>query len=135
MSTEATKTSLIIETPRGPSLVGTRITVYSVMDYIKGGRSRLFILKIMGLTDEQLDAVYEYIEEHREEVERDYARIVARSEELRAYYEEQNRHRSPFPPDMPMEERKKLMLQKLEQMKKASESSNENNGAGRVFIP
>ncbi len=128
MNAETTKTALIVETPRGPSLVGTRITVYSVMDYIKGGWSRFFIRQIMNLTDEQLDAVYKYIEQHKEEVERDYARIVARSKELRAYYEEQNRHRSPFPPDMPMEERKKLMLQKLEQMKKAAEADNENNG-------
>ncbi|HZF40352.1 MAG TPA: hypothetical protein VE715_16120 [Blastocatellia bacterium] len=44
MNSEATKTSLIVETPRGPSLVGTRITVYSVMDYIKEGWSRLYII-------------------------------------------------------------------------------------------
>ncbi len=129
MSAEATKTSLIVETPRGPSLVGTRITVYSVMDYIKGGRSRTYIRQIMNLTNEQLDAVYEYIEQHKEEVERDYARIVARSEELRAYYEEQNRHRWRFPLDMPLEEQQKLARQKLEQMKKAAEANNENNGA------
>jgi uncharacterized protein (DUF433 family) len=116
MNAEATKTSIIVETPRGPSLVGTRITVYSVMDYIKGGRSRAYIRQIMNLTNEQLDAVYEYIEQHKEEVERDYARIVARSEELRAYYEEQNRHRWPFPPDMPREEQQRLARQKLEQM-------------------
>jgi uncharacterized protein (DUF433 family) len=122
MNLETTKTSLIVETPRGPSLVGTRITVYSVMDYIKGGWSRLFILKIMGLTDEQLDAVYEYIEQHKEEVERDYARIVARAEEERAYYEEQNRRRWRFPLDMPLEEQQRLARQKLER-------------AGRVFIP
>jgi uncharacterized protein (DUF433 family) len=129
MNAEATRTSLIVETPRGPSLVGTRITVYSVMDYIKAGSSRLFILKIMGLTDEQLNAVYEYIGQHKEEVERDYARIVARSEEMRAYYEEQNRHRWRFPPDMPREELQRLAREKLEQMKKAAETNNENNGA------
>jgi uncharacterized protein (DUF433 family) len=129
MDVETTKTSLIVETPRGPSLVGTRITVYSVMDYIKGGRSRAYIRQIMNLTNEQLDAVYEYIEQHKEQVEKDYARIVARSEELRAYYKEQNRGRSPFPPDMPREERQRLARQKLEQMKKTAQTSNENNGA------
>jgi uncharacterized protein (DUF433 family) len=128
MNAEAIKTSLIVENPRGPSLVGTRITVYSVMDYIKGGRSRAYIRQIMNLTNEQLDAVYEYIKQHKEEVERDYARIVARSEEMRAYYEEQNRHRRPFPPDMPLEEKQRLVRQKLEQMKKAAETDHENNG-------
>ncbi len=129
MNPETTRTDLIVETPRGPSLVGTRITVYSVMDYIKGGRSRAYIRQIMNLTNEQLDAVYEYIKQHRKEVERDYARIVARSEELRAYYEEQNRHRWRFPRDMPREEQQRLARQKLEQMKKAAEATNESNGA------
>jgi uncharacterized protein (DUF433 family) len=131
MNTEATKTSLIVETQRGPSLVGTRITVYSVMDYIKAGWSRLYIMKIMGLTDEQLDAVYEYIEQNKEQVEKDYARIVARAEEVRAFYEEQNRHRWRFPLDMPLEEQQRLAREKLEQMKRATEANNENNGAAR----
>ena len=129
MNAEVTKTSLIVETPRGPSLVGTRITVYSVMDYIKDGRSRAYIRQIMNLTNEQLDAVYEYIEQHKEQVEKDYARIVARSEEMRAYYEEQNRHRWRFPLDMPLEEQQRLARQKLEQMKKTTQPDNENNGA------
>jgi uncharacterized protein (DUF433 family) len=129
MNAEATKPSLIVEIPRGPSLVGTRITVYSVMDYIKGGRSRAYIRQIMNLTDEQLDAVYEYIEQHREQVEKDYARILAESEEERAYYEEKNRHRWPFPPDMPLEEQQRLARIKLEQMNKAAEEKNESHGA------
>ena len=119
-----TTNSLIIETPRGPSIAGTRITVYSVMDYLKGNWSRNFIRQIMCITDEQLEAVIAYVEQHQEEVERDYATILRRSEELRARYEEQNRARSPFPPDMPWEEQRKLMLQKLEQMKKAAEAQN-----------
>ncbi|MEP7336563.1 MAG: DUF433 domain-containing protein [Acidobacteriota bacterium] len=129
MNAEATKPSLIVEIPRGPSLVGTRITVYSVMDYIKGGRSRAYIRQIMNMTDEQLDAVYEYVEQNKEQVEKDYARILAESEEERAYYEEKNRHRHPFPPDMPLEEQRRLMRQKLEQMKNAAEAKHENNGA------
>lgn len=130
MNPDATKTSLIVETPRGPSLVGTRITVYSVMDYIKAGWSRLYIMKIMGLTDEQLDAVYEYIEQHKEEVEKDYARIVAREEEERAYYEERNRHRWRFPLDMPLEEQQRLAREKLEQMKNAAEQFQTKNLCG-----
>ena len=35
MSAITTTNSLIVETPRGPSIAGTRITVYSVMDYIE----------------------------------------------------------------------------------------------------
>ena len=56
-----TTNSLIVETPRGPSIAGTRITVYSVMDYIKANRSKEYILQFLRVTPEQLDAAFEYI--------------------------------------------------------------------------
>ena len=37
----------------------------------------------MQITGEQLDAVIEYIEQHREEVERNYERILQREAEQR----------------------------------------------------
>src|SRR5947208_2360331 len=88
------------------------------------------ILQFMRLTTDQLDAVYEYIKENQEDVERSYERILHRSEELRSYYEAQNRARSPFPPEMPLEERRKLMLQKAAAMK-ASQAKNENHDPAR----
>jgi uncharacterized protein (DUF433 family) len=125
MSEPTTNNSLVIETPRGPSIAGTRITVYSIMDSIKAGWSKEEILQVMErVTPEQLDAVYEYIERHREQVEQDYARILRREAEARAKSEQIMRERSPFPPDMPWEERRKLMIQKLEAMKKAAQSQN-----------
>src|SRR5262245_60443692 len=113
MSAITTTDSLIVETPRGPSIAGTRITVYSVMDYLKANRSREYILQFLHVTREQLDAAIEYIEQHREEVERDYQRILRRSQELRGHYEKVFRERSPYPPDMPWEEKRKLLIQKL----------------------
>jgi uncharacterized protein (DUF433 family) len=90
-------TPLIEETLRGPSIAGTRITVYSVMEYLKGDWDRDFVKRVMVITDEQLDAVLEYIAQHKEEVERDYQRILRRSEELRAHYKKIQMERSPFP--------------------------------------
>lgn len=127
MSTATNNGSLIVETPRGPSLAGTRITVYSVMDLIKANRSKRYIEQMMLLTPEQVDAVFAYIEEHQEEVERDYAEILRRSEELRLRYEEQNRARSRFPPEMPWEERRKLMLERLAQIKQAEANNGHNH--------
>jgi uncharacterized protein (DUF433 family) len=127
MNTTTSANPLIVETPRGPSVAGTRITVYSLMDLIKADWSREQILQVMPLiTAEQLDAVYEYIEQHREEVERDYARILRRSAELREHYEKVYRERSPFPPDMPPEEKRRLMVQKLEAMEQASQTPARN---------
>ncbi|MEP7339438.1 MAG: DUF433 domain-containing protein [Acidobacteriota bacterium] len=114
--------SLIVETPRGPSIAGTRITIYAVMDYLKGNWSRNFTRQMLDITDEQFDAALEYIAQHKEDAERDYAEILRRAEELRARYEDQNSTRSPFPPGSSLEEQRQMMLQKLEQMRNGTDN-------------
>ena len=126
MSAITTTNSLIVETPRGPSIAGTRITVYSVMDYLKANRSKEYILQFLRVTPEQLDAAIEYIEQHSEEVEQDYRRILRRSQELREHYENVFRERSPYPPDMPWEEKRKLLIRKLEAKDRAPQANNGN---------
>lgn len=121
MSTLSTKTSLIVETTRGPGLAGTRITVFSVMDYLKGAWSKDFIKQVMGISDAQLDAVLAYIAIHKEAVETEYTAIVRRSEERRAYYDQMFRERSPFPPHMPLEEQVTRMRQRLAEKHQASQ--------------
>ena len=118
---------LIEETPRGPSIAGTRITIYSVMDYLRGDWDRDFVKRVMAITDEQLDAVLEYIAQHKEEVERNYQRILRRSEELRARYKKLQMERSPFPPDMPEEEKRALMRQRIAEMKKGTQPTSEDH--------
>ena len=130
MNTNTTTSPLIEELPRGPSIAGTRITVYSVMDYIKANRSKEYILEMMPMINEaQLDAVYEYIEQHKEEVERDYAEILRRSEELREHYDKIFWERTGFPTDLPLEERKALLMQRLEEKKRQLQAQNGNHGA------
>jgi uncharacterized protein (DUF433 family) len=113
MNTSSTKTPLIVETRRGPCIAGTRITVFSVMDYLKGERSRDFIKHVMGISDAQLDAVLEYIALHKDAVEHEYTAIMRRSEERRTHYEKMFRERSPFPPHMSLEEQVARMRQRL----------------------
>ena len=122
----ATKTESLIEiNPRGPSIAGTRIPVYSVMDSIKANCSKEEILAhLPRVSSEQLDAVYDYIEQHREEVEAAYTRILQREAEARVEAERIFWERSPYPPDMPWEERSKLMREKLEARKRAAQSQN-----------
>ena len=120
MSTSSTKTPLIVETRRGPCLVGTRITVFSVMDYLKGARSREFIKQVMGISDVQLDAVLEYIALHKAAVEQEYAAIVRRAEARRAHYDKMFCERSPFPLHMSLEERVAHMRQRLAEKRHAS---------------
>jgi uncharacterized protein (DUF433 family) len=119
MSTSSTHIPLIVETRRGPCIAGTRITVFSVMDYLKGERSRDFIKHVMGISDEQLDAVLAYITLHKEAVEQEYTTIVRRSEERRAAYEKMFHERSPFSPHVSLEERVAHMRQRLAEKRNA----------------
>lgn len=128
MSALTTVIPLIEETPRGPYVAGTRISIYAVMDYIKANRSKEYILeKLPILNLAQLEAVYDYIEQHKEEVERGYEAMVRRCAELEARYRRAQAERSPFPPEMPLEERTRLMIQKLEQMKQAARQNHDSH--------
>jgi hypothetical protein len=124
-----TKTSLIVETRRGPSV--TRTTVFSVIDSLKSGHSRELIKQLFVISDEQLEAVLEYIAEHREEVEREYAEIVRRSTERREFYEQVFWDRSPFPREMPDEERRRALRKKLAKRQQASRPENERHDSSR----
>lgn len=68
----------IIDRGRGPEIAGTRITVYDIMDYYTHGRHENVIAAILRLSTEQVRVAIRYIEEHREEVEANYQRILDR---------------------------------------------------------
>ena len=122
-----TTEALIVETPRGPSLAGTRITVYSVMDLIKANRSKRYIARMMLLTPEQVDAVFEYVEQHREAVEAEYARILQREAEARAASERLMRERTPHWFTMSPEEFRQYAIEKIAAKKQAAETANGNH--------
>jgi uncharacterized protein (DUF433 family) len=78
----------IINRGRGPEIAGTRITVYDVMDYLKHGWHRDRIAALFRLASRDVQAASDYIEQHRDEVEADYERIL-------------DRHRTyQYPPDV-----------------------------------
>lgn len=81
----------IVETGRGLTIAGTRITLYDVMDYLKADWPPKLIRDWLNLTDEQISAAMAYIAAHREAVEAEYQQVVEQAEANRAYWEEQNR--------------------------------------------
>ncbi|MBW4501172.1 MAG: DUF433 domain-containing protein [Scytonema hyalinum WJT4-NPBG1] len=83
--------AVIIRTERGLTIAGTRITLYDVMDYVSAQYPPKFIRAMLSLTDEQVNAALSYIKAHRAEVEAEYQTILQEAEELRQYWEEQNR--------------------------------------------
>ncbi|BAU14719.1 hypothetical protein LEP3755_52700 [Leptolyngbya sp. NIES-3755] len=85
--------TLIIRTERGLTIANTRITLYDVMDYVTAQYPPHFIRGLFDLTESQINAALAYIEVHRAEVEAEYQQVLKESEELRQYYEAQNRDR------------------------------------------
>jgi uncharacterized protein (DUF433 family) len=81
----------IVRTERGLTIAGTRITLYDVMDYVTEQYPPKFIRGLFDLTEEQINAALDYIEANRAEVEAEYQQVLKEAEELRQYYEEQNR--------------------------------------------
>lgn len=91
MALASNERTAIIRTERGLTISGTRITLYDVMDYATAQYPPKFIQGLFDLTEEQINTALAYIETHRTEVETEYQQVLKESEELRQYYEEQNR--------------------------------------------
>jgi uncharacterized protein (DUF433 family) len=83
----------VVRTERGLSINGTRITLYSVMDYLKEGWPARLIRDWLNLTDQQINDVIQYVADHREEVEAEYQQVLREADEIRDYWEERNRER------------------------------------------
>jgi len=69
----------IIDRGRGPEIAGTRITVYTIMDYYLENLHHSLIALELGLSSQQVLAAIDYIEKHKEEVSKDYQEILDRS--------------------------------------------------------
>jgi uncharacterized protein (DUF433 family) len=72
------KPAQIINRGRGPEIAGTRITVYSVMDFLNMGWHRDRIAMHFRLSSRHIQAAMDYIDAHQEEVTNEYNEIVNR---------------------------------------------------------
>lgn len=70
--------STIVDRGRGPEIAGTRITVYSVMEYLKAGRSRDYIAATLNLSSAQVESAVNFIRQHQEQLEPEFERIMER---------------------------------------------------------
>ena len=68
----------IIDRGRGPEIAGSRITVYDVLAETRAGATPEELAGWYRLDVEQIHLALRYIDEHKEEVERDWAAIKAR---------------------------------------------------------
>lgn len=85
--------STVIRTSRGLLIAGTRVTLYSLLDYLHAGWPPHLIREEFDLTEQQMTGVMEYIAAHRDEVETEYQEVLRQAEESRRYWEARNRDR------------------------------------------
>lgn len=116
MGTQTTDSKLV-NTERGLTLAGTRITLYDLMDYIAAGWPPILIRDRLGLSDEQLQVSMEYIQAHRAEVEAEYRQVLRDAEESRRYWEDRNRERLDPIASTPPGEEQQALRHKLEALK------------------
>src|ERR1700694_5512435 len=92
----------VVRTPGGLFIAGTRITLYDVMDYLAAGWPPHLIRQWLNLTEQQMTEGLQYIGTHRATLETEYRQVVQQSEDIRQYWEKQNRerfaHRAAQPP-------------------------------------
>jgi uncharacterized protein (DUF433 family) len=93
MTEIVTPSSTVVRTSRGLSIVGRRLTLYSIMDYLRAGWPPHLIRDEFNLTDKQMNDVMEYITAHRDQVEQEYQAVLQQAEENRRYWETRNRER------------------------------------------
>ena len=107
----------IIRTERGLTILGTRITLYDVMDFLKAQYPPKLIRDKFNLTDEQINAALSYLEANRTQVEAEYQHVLQTREEIRHYWEERNREHFARIATMPHKPGQEALWAKLEEQK------------------
>jgi len=72
--------NFIVDRGRGPEIKGTRITVYSILDFMIEGWHRERIADFFRIHPEEVESALTYIREHTLEVLREYVNILERCE-------------------------------------------------------
>ena len=107
----------VVRTSRGLSVAGTRITLYQIMDYIRADEPPEAVRDHFRLTIKQTDDVLKYIKTHYDEVDKEYLRIVAQSEENRRYWHERNKKRFDRLSKLPRNPEYKKVWDKIDELK------------------
>ena len=117
MAKVSNEQSEIIRTERGLTILGTRITLYDVMDFIKAEYPPRLIRDKFNLTDRHINAALSYIEANHSEVEAEYQEVLKTREEIRQYWEKHNQEHLDRIAKTPRNPKQKALWEKLESQK------------------
>jgi uncharacterized protein (DUF433 family) len=62
----------------GPRIAGTRITVYTILEYVRAGRTRDWIAATLNLSSEQVQTALDYLDTNADKVNTEYDQIMTR---------------------------------------------------------
>ena len=117
MTWTSNEQATIIRTERGLTIVGTRISLYDVIDFLRADYSPKLIRDTFNLTDLQIDTALSYIESNQAQVESEYQEVLQTREEIRQYWEERNHDRLTRIVLMPHKPGQEAFWAKLEEQK------------------
>ena len=95
----------IAHTSNGRVIVGTRLTVYDVMDYLAAQYPPHLIQEKLGLTEPQLTATLNHIATYHADVTAEYHQILQTAQERYEYWQEKLRSHQTIAPATPNRER------------------------------
>jgi uncharacterized protein (DUF433 family) len=112
----------ILRTEKGLTILGTRITLYDVMDYLIAGYPPQLIREKLCLTDAQVDVALSYIEAHQAQVQVEYREVLQIGEDNRLYWEGRNREHFDRLREMPRKTDREAIRAKLQAWKERLET-------------
>lgn len=89
----ASEPIVIRRSDMGLAVSGTRITLYTILEYLHDQWPPDLIRDWLGLSERQIEGALAYITAHRDEVEAEYHQVLREAEENRRYWEDRNRER------------------------------------------
>ena len=84
---------VVVRTERGLVIAGTRITLYEILDYLKGGWTPRLLAMRLDLPYPMIEKALAWLEENRPTVEREYEQVLAQAKKKRAYWETRNKEK------------------------------------------
>ena len=85
--------SVVERGTRGLVIQATRITLYEILDYLKAGWTPQLMAVRLNLPSHKMEAVIEWLQEHRQEIELEYQRVEVDARSARGYWENHNKEK------------------------------------------
>ena len=112
-----------VRTERGLTIVGTRTSLYDVLDFLKAQYPPKLIRDTLNLTDKQINAALSYIKENQIQVEAEYQEVLQNREDIRQYWENRNQERFARIASTPHKPEQELIWAKLADQKARRQSA------------